>query len=175
MNFLALKDRSILYSGYSSVGYIYFPQYINAGEAKLTVPFVRGDPSKDWVSPPTYEFPAHSEVKLCKNKMGCGDKQFNERWEATKAPASPDRYQEFDLSPIVCECTISLGECNPRKNNTRAEEGPKYFLCKAVGGRLDEKACATIGSDVQPAVDNEEPTSDVWPKFDFSTDWQQRD
>jgi hypothetical protein len=70
MKFLALKDRSILYSNYFAVGYVYFSRNIRDStdsHSSIVIPLIRGDPSKDWVTAPTYLFPEHPDEEKCKD------------------------------------------------------------------------------------------------------------
>jgi hypothetical protein len=96
MTFLALQSRSILYTGYTSVGYVYFAKNLDdrsQGPFKINIPFVRGDPSKDWAPPNNFNFPQHTDGK---NPVAPG----------------PERFKEIDVSPVVCECQIPLYRCD---------------------------------------------------------------
>jgi hypothetical protein len=148
MKFLALNDRSVLYTDYTSVGYVYFPgqmKHDSADEFTITIPFVRGDPSKDWVTPPNYRFPAE--------------------------PVYPERYLEVDESPLVCECRIQLPSANCDELFSQGKMMPRLLqrvpLCEAAGHRVDTRnSCGEIASDgVLEAAGGGPATSMMLPKW----------
>jgi hypothetical protein len=191
MKFLALKDRSILYTGYSAVGYLYYSSDIrevgaSSQQAKITIPFVRGDPSKDWTSPPTYKFPLEkgtcerldeicqnlkdsdrtgSRYKECTQKLKhCQSDNFD---EPTAAPIAPRRYLEFDLSPVVCNCTFVVSSCD-RSSITNQSADSMHCVSIPSSRHDDEHACDGIeGGLYIPAATELYETSNVWQKNHF--------
>jgi hypothetical protein len=177
MKFLALKDKSILYTHYSTAGYVYFSPMIKrtsdwVGILKVTIPLVRGDPSKDWASPMTNAFPKHPgrvsecaqrrvecEMKFPSNsdKVQCA-KDEDDCNEKGLPPKAPDRYEEFDLSPVVCACTVYLSPCNLAKNDA--------FICTVAGPqRVPHDPCASITNGISlPEATDAPDTSPVWKK-----------
>jgi hypothetical protein len=152
MMFLALQSRSILYTGYTSIGYVYFAKNLHGrsqGPFKINIPFVRGDPSKDWAPPNNFSFPQHTD-KDGKNPVAPG----------------PERFKEIDVSPVVCECQIPLHRCD-----VRSVTKPECKQIKPTASKsefsIDEGICnSEFGSDFpsNPAsgqVQNS-PTQSVW-------------
>jgi hypothetical protein len=124
MKFLALKDRSIIYTGYSAIGYVYF-QGRERGDTltdlTMTIPFVRGDPSKDWMIPPNYTFTDPTTVDPACVSGKC------------------ERYKQVDESPLVCECQIKLSSTNTRKLPSKKNN----VSCTPIG-RKDNGSCSEI-------------------------------
>jgi hypothetical protein len=147
---LALKDKNILYTDYSALGYVYLPPDVevrnpetNTEGDDVIVRLIRGDPSKDWVSPPTYQFPYHDTCKqegeqcLTKRKpKSVCDKVVSD----CEKPAPTYRYEDFDLSPIVCKCKMKLSACSMPK-----AADPLQLHCEAAGDNpLNDDSCNTI-------------------------------
>lgn len=156
MKFLALKDKSILYSNDAAIGYVYFAQNItNKGTVtpRITIPLIRGDPSKDWIAPPTYDFSEKCEdLAECKSEARATctypEKCKNLLKECEKpgtncikkpTPEPPDRYEAIDLSPIVCECSVELAKCNEAQNRIE---------CFAAAKRDDHGSCESISNQI---------------------------
>jgi hypothetical protein len=152
MKFLALKDKSILYSGYVTLGYVYFVQPTKELKS-VRILLTRGDPSKDWTIAPSNELfqtsdycsnASHSNEECCKKRELCKRIPKNERWP------------EFDLSPVVCECPVDLHRCNTSQNQV---------ACHALGGgRSDSGSCRDI-VNLQGVVKGEPSTTISWPKW----------
>jgi hypothetical protein len=128
MKFLALKDRSILYTDYSAVGYVYFPAS-EKNEDKpvlsVSIPIVRGDPSKDWITGPNYAPQETIDVNCKSGKC--------------------ERYKATDESPLVCECHVEL-DSTSKCNSVDWENSKSRMFCNPVD-RNDNGSCAEIGND----------------------------
>jgi hypothetical protein len=158
MKFLALNSRSIIYTGYSAVGYVYF-QGTEIGDTArdltITIPFIRGDPSKDWIVPNNYTLTDQRVDPQCGGSAaGPGGSH----------PAVPsgncERYKQADESPVVCECKMKLSSTNTCKLN-----GKKNNVSCTPIGRQDSGSCSEINDDFfLGGVDDGLPTSPVWPK-----------
>jgi len=157
MKFLALRDRSILYSGYLSVGYVYFKSDETQGPLAIVIPFVRGDPSKDWVTGPNYTLghkntPTYQVIKgYSKQKHVVS--QLNVATENTDkvdldcltGKGKCERHTQVDESPIVCECDLKLDtKCGAKMERIPETE---RFYCKPVD-RKDFGSCQEIGDDM---------------------------
>jgi hypothetical protein len=174
MKFLALRDRTTLYTDYSALGYVYFLPNVKEGadsthKTEVTIPLVRGDPSKDWVSPPTYNFPDHpGEAECERRRVECENKPASSKDECRKdakdceekglPPVSSDRYGEFDQSPVVCDCKVELSACD----NTMKDS---VVVCSAAGGRGADSCTKT-------KIDNGIFILDATHKLGTSTVWR---
>jgi hypothetical protein len=170
MVFLALKDKSILYTHYSALGYVYFSSDVFPRDVKdvgrVMFRLVRGDPSKDWVSPPNYKFPpSPKDSATCKQeRKKCGQERKpaadcdKEEKECKEKPTY--RYEGFDLSPVVCECTLPLLACSESSTQNVLSKTPEP--CTSAENRPDDSSCSKIeanGMDI-PVT----PTGWILPK-----------
>jgi hypothetical protein len=126
MTIIALKDKNILYTGYSAIGYVYFPRGIVGTSSKslITVRFVRGDPSKDWLPPSFHTI---------------DEQYFGDGVHDKKESQFPKRPREADYSPLVCECPMALTDCS----------NLKYIAplnCTAANGESPDDDCQKIGN-----------------------------
>ena len=129
MKILALKDKNILYSGYSVIGYVYFPRQIRPSSnihANITIRFVRGDPSKDWI-PPSYP-----------------------------SLTSQKRPEWADYSPLVCKCSVKLDPCQALPNVKAWNSNVDDFRCEPanenVSGKPDD-SCNQIISNKDTSLE----------------------
>jgi hypothetical protein len=161
MKFLALSPRSSIYTGYSAVGYVYF-QGRERGDTPtdltITILFVRGDPSKDWIIPPNYTFTDPTMVDLACASGKC------------------ERYKQADESPVVCKCQMKLSSTNTctldgkkRMSSTvRTPPPTNNISCTPIDGRQDSGSCSEIHDDFFLGGGGDGlPTSPVWQKRPF--------
>jgi hypothetical protein len=146
MKFLALSPRSSIYTGYSAVGYVYF-QGGERGDTRtnltITIPFVRGDPSKDWIVPNNYTLAPQDFINCSSGRC--------------------ERYKQADESPVVCECKIRLSS-----TNTCKLPGQKNKVSCTPIDRQDSGACSEINDDFFLGGGGDGlSTSPVWPKRPF--------
>ncbi len=133
MKILALKDKNILYSGYSTIGYVYFPRRVrpfSGVQANITIRFVRGDPSKDWL-PPSYE-----NIK---------DKPQKRRPEWA------------DYSPLVCKCSVNLDPCQALPSVRARDPRLDDFHCEPANENVSDGRCNQIISNQNVSL---EPLND---------------
>jgi hypothetical protein len=158
MKFLALRDRSVLYSGYSSVGYVYFDNHANPEPLAIVIPFVRGDPSKDWITGPNYALghkdapkyqivDEHGREKYVVSQFNDPTKSSNkvdtDKVDLDCLTGKCERHVQVDESPIVCECYLELSPdsaCDSKVKRT-----PVY--CEPLD-RHAFHSCQDIGNDM---------------------------
>ena len=138
LKILALKEKTSLYSDNAVSGYVYFPEKMALSISRLTIPLIRGDPSKDWVPPPQFE---------------------KKDYEVYSPLIVGERPKVVDLSPLICKCQVPLDLCPDKYSPYLLKRVPQLIdpnaenlQCVPAASRTDQEAESTCNAIKQGRI-----------------------